>query len=296
MRLPHPIPYQGSKRTLAPRILATVSGMRFARLYEPFAGSSAITLAASHSELADGYVMGDSLVPLVELWHRLVDDPIGTASEYEALWTAQVDDGRGHFIQVREAFNQDRDPIKLLYLLARCVKNAPRFNKHGEFNQSADHRRRGMNPRKMRREMQGASELLRGRSEILMGDFEETTATATSRDLVYLDPPWEGTSVGTDKRYHEWLQRESLIAFLARLNARNVPWILSYDGRHGEKTYGEPLPAHLDAERLELDAGRSSQATLNGQATITIESLYLSPRLACATNRYMRPSLLRTAA
>lgn len=270
--------------------------MRFARLYEPFAGSSAITLAASYSGLADEYVMGDSLVPLMELWLRLVDDPIRTALEYEALWTAQLDDGRQHFMQVREAFNQNRDPIKLLYLLARCVKNAPRFNKHGAFNQSADHRRRGMNPRKMRREMQGASELLRGRSEILVGDFEETTTAATSRDLVYLDPPWEGTSVGTDKRYHEWLQRERLIAFLATLNARNVPWILSYDGRHGEKTYGEPLPAQLDAERLELNAGRSSQATLNGQATITIESLYLSPRLARATNRYVQPSLLTTAA
>jgi DNA adenine methylase len=296
VRLPHPIPYQGSKRALAPRILATVSGMRFARLYEPFAGSSAITLAASCSGLADEYVMGDSLIPLVELWRRLVDDPIATALEYETLWTAQLHDGRQHFMQVREAFNQNRDPIKLLYLLARCVKNAPRFNKHGAFNQSADHRRRGMGPRKMHREMQGASALLRGRSEILVGDFEETTATATSRDLVYLDPPWEGTSVGTDKRYHAWLRRERLIAFLAKLNARNVPWILSYDGRHGEKTYGEPLPAHLDAEQLELDAGRSSQATLNGQATITIESLYLSPRLARATNRYVQPSLLTTAA
>jgi DNA adenine methylase len=296
VRPPHPIPYQGSKRALAPRILATVSGMRFARLYEPFAGSSAITLAASYSELADEYVMGDSLVPLMELWRRLIDDPIRTASEYETLWTAQPDDGRQHFMQVREAFNQNRDPIKLLYLLARCVKNAPRFNKQGAFNQSADHRRRGMNPRKMRREMQGASELLRGRSEILVGDFEETTATATSRDLVYLDPPWEGTSVGTDKRYHEWLRRERLIAFLAKLNARKVPWILSYDGRHGEKTYGEPLPAHLDAEQLELNAGRSSQATLSGRATITIESLYLSPRLARATNRYVQPSLLTSAA
>ncbi|MHB1467900.1 MAG: DNA adenine methylase [Solirubrobacteraceae bacterium] len=296
MRLPHPIPYQGSKRALAPRILATVSGMRFGRLYEPFAGSSAITLAASYSGLADEYVMGDSLAPLMELWQRLVDDPSRTASEYETLWTVQLDDGREHFAQVREAFNRDRDPIKLLYLLARCVKNAPRFNKDGAFNQSADHRRRGMHPRKMRREMRGASELLRQRSEILVGDFEQTAAAATSRDLIYLDPPWEGTSVGPDKRYHEWLQRERLIAFLATLNAKDVPWILSYDGRHGEKTYGEPLPSDLGAERLELNAGRSSQATLNGQATITIESLYLSPQLASATKRYVQPSLLTNAA
>jgi len=46
---PHPIPYQGSKRNLAPEILAIVSNRKFRRLYEPFAGSAAITMIAAPS-------------------------------------------------------------------------------------------------------------------------------------------------------------------------------------------------------------------------------------------------------
>jgi DNA adenine methylase len=92
--------------------------------------------------------------------------------------------------------------------------------------------------------------------------------------------------------YHESLSRERLIDFLADLNRRGVSWILSYDGRHGEKTYGAPLPAELRAERPELNAGRSSQATLNGRTAITIESLYLSERLVDRTRRYEQPALL----
>jgi DNA adenine methylase len=55
--------------------------------------------------------------------------------------------------------------------------------------------------------------------------------------------------------------------------------LLSYDGRTGRKTYGEPLPAWLDLSRVELCAGRSSQATLHGKRAMTYESLYLSPAL-----------------
>ena len=170
--------------------------------------------------------------------------------------------------------------MKLLYLLARCVKNSPRWNSQGQFNQSADHRRRGMNPRKMRSEIEAASRLLKDVTEVISGDFADILRTADQNDLVYLDPPWQGTSSGMDKRYYAWLARERLEEILSELNRREVPWLLSYDGRHGEKEYGERLSRSLQALRLDLDAGRSSQATLNGRTTTTTESLYISPILA----------------
>ena len=51
-RLPHPIPYQGSKRGLARRRLAVVGGQKFRRLIEPFAGSAAITITAADMGVA----------------------------------------------------------------------------------------------------------------------------------------------------------------------------------------------------------------------------------------------------
>jgi DNA adenine methylase len=57
---------------------------------------------------------------------------------------------------------------------------------------------------------------------------------------------------------------------------------LSYDGSCGDRTYGDRLPREL-ASRILLDVGRSSQATLNGQDHVTIESLYISHNVIPAT-------------
>ena len=56
--------------------------------------------------------------------------------------------------------------------------------------------------------------------------------------------------------------------------------MISYDGRLGTCSYGEPLPACLDLTVIELEAGRSSQATLLGRDDVTVESLYVSRSLA----------------
>lgn len=224
-------------------------------------------------------MLGDTLEPLTELWQSILDSPERLAGEYERVWAAQRDDPAAHFLAVRDTFNADGGGARLLYLLARCVKNSPRFNGAGHFNQSPDHRRRGMNPKKMRGEIADAAGLLRGRSTVTCADFGELLAEATPRDLVYMDPPWEGTSKGTDKRYRDGLTRERLVLVLEDLHRRGVPYLLSYDGRHGDKQYGERLPDSIGADRLELDAGRSSQATLNGRDVTTYESLYVSTSL-----------------
>ncbi|MGH9580536.1 MAG: DNA adenine methylase, partial [Terriglobales bacterium] len=62
--VPHPIPYQGSKRLLAPAILSFIPKNRFRRLIEPFAGSAAITLAAAQNRMFKEYVIADLLKPL----------------------------------------------------------------------------------------------------------------------------------------------------------------------------------------------------------------------------------------
>lgn len=257
-------------------------GRRFATLYEPFAGSAALTIAAAAGRTADRYVIGDSLRPLVEIWRRVLTDGERLAAEYEAVWEGQLTDA-GHFNRVRAEFNRDGGAARLLYLLARCVKNAPRFGRDG-FNQSPDHRRRGMRPAKMRRQIEGCRELLGSRAVAVAGDALECLVGAGPDDLVYLDPPWQGTTEGADSRYHEGFPRARLEGLLAELNRRSVPWILSYDGRSGPRTYGDPLPRHLWGAHLELHAGRSSQATLVGRDERTVESLYVGAALGANVN------------
>jgi DNA adenine methylase len=279
LTIPHPIPYQGSKRRLARAILSYIPGRPFQRLIEPFAGSAAVTLAAAEQGLFQEYLLGDALLPLTQIWVGIERDPASLADVYQALWERERFRPIDAYYEIRSEFNQDRDPAKLLFLLARCVKNAVRFNPAGEFNQSPDKRRRGTLPATMRMNLMRAHELLAGRCEVHCGDFFELIECSRQGDFVYLDPPYQGTSEGRNRRYIAGVTRNKVMECLELLNTRGVPFILSYDGFCGDIAYGETLPKEM-ASQILLDVGRSSQATLNGEQHTTVESLYLSPILA----------------
>jgi DNA adenine methylase len=277
--LPHPVPYQGSKRLLAPRI-----GVHVPRdvevWFEPFAGSAAMTLWALETRVARHYVIADVLTPMAELWQAIIEAPAPTARRYGDIWRGQRAGDRDYFNLVRARYNSEADPVDLLYLICRCVKNAVRFNAAGHFTQSVDRRRLGMHPERMAAAIAGASALMSGRTEVRRGNWLATTHDAGPRDFVYLDPPYLGTTVGRDRRYAQQLHQADLIGGLERLLARGVRFVLSYDGMTGGREYGAPLPDALGMTRLLLDAGTSAQATLSGRAERTVESLYLSPGLA----------------
>lgn len=126
----------------------------------------------------------------------------------------------------------------------------------------------------MQNNIQGASSLLRGRTEFFYGDFSECVSSAEPDDLVYMDPPYQGTTYGRDKRYVSQVETENICAALKTLQAKSVSLLLSYDGMTGDKKHGDDLPSDLNLKRFFLNAGRSSQATLNGENAITVESLY----------------------
>ncbi len=279
MRVPHIIPYQGSKRKLAEYILNYIDYDVTGRLFEPFAGSAAITLSAAANNICKGYVIGDKYHTIVDLWTLIIREPHYVSEVYSKIWHDQLDDPKNFFLQVRNEFNSDNDPVKFLYLVARCVKNSIRFNRNGEFNQSPDNRRLGMKPSKVISETSLASQLLKDKIQLISGDFMTVLADANEDDVVYMDPTWQGTSNKKDSRYAHLLNLDSLIEGLKNLNNRNIPFLLSFDGTCGEKKYGKELPAYLGMQKINLEAGRSSQAILLGRNDETIESLYLSPAL-----------------
>jgi DNA adenine methylase len=276
--IPHPVQYQGSKRNLAPAILR-YAPKDINRLIEPFAGSAAISIAAAARQLAKGYLINDLNKPLSELLRLIVEYPVETASFYEQVWNAQHDDSVEHFYLVREEFNRTQDPRLFLYLLSRCVKGSVRYNSSGMFNQSPDKRRCGTRPETMRSNILGVSALLKGKSRFSSMDYRDVLSTAKTSDLVYMDPPYQGVCGDRDSRYFSGIGHGEFVATLEELNARGISYIVSYDGRRGDKTFGELLPASLDLAHIELDAGRSSQSTLLGRDEVTYESLYLSRAL-----------------
>ena len=292
MRVPHPIPYQGSKRRLAPLILSFFP-KDVKVLIEPFAGSAAVGLAAAMKRKAKRILLNDINRSLMRLWEDIIFRPEEIAEEYKVLWKQQRGRERKYYDIVREQFNKTGRPDCFLYLLARCVKASVRYNSNGEFNQSPDNRRKGTHPETMRRQIIAASEILRGKTKLMCGDHREPLTGATVDDLVYLDPPYQGVCGGRDSRYVKGLAFDGFVDSLDGLNERQISYIVSYDGRMGAKSYGRKLPDRLDLKHIEVPAGRSTQATLLGRNHVTYESIYLSYALISRLEEHSAGAIIR---
>ena len=234
--------------------------------------------------LAKKIIINDLNKPLSELLQMIVEHPIEIASFYESLWSEQHshvinNDSTNHYYEVRAEFNKSKNPQLFLYLLARCIKGSVRYNADGQFNQSPDKRRFGTRPEKMRNNIFGVSNLLKGKASFYSLDYREIISKAKENDLIYMDPPYQGVCGERDSRYFSGISHLDFVNELQELNAKNISYIVSYDGRRGDKVFGELLPNYLQLSHVELDAGRSSQSTLLGIDEITYESLYISEAL-----------------
>jgi DNA adenine methylase len=136
-----------------------------------------------------------------------------------------------------------------------------------------------MRPATMKFQLLGVSNLLSGKTTTDSIDFRNAIVDAEEQDLVYMDPPYQGTSFTRDHRYFNGLTYDDFVSGLEVLSEKNISYIISYDGRTGDKIHGKLLPSHLKLEHNEIHAGRSSQSTLAGGNDVTVESLYISEAL-----------------
>jgi DNA adenine methylase len=278
--LPHAVQYQGSKRNLVSGILKFLPS-RVERFVEPFAGTASVSVAVASKQISQRFWLNDLNQPLIELLELIIERPEEIIHAYVKTWNDQQDDSVNHYFKIREKFNQTNDPKLFLYLLARCVKGSVRYNSEGSFNQSPDKRRKGTHPDKMKRNIEGISTLLKGKCQFTGFDYREVLSVSKSSDFIYMDPPYQGVCGNRDSRYLSGIHFDEFVSAIEDLNKREIAFAISYDGRCGNKAFGRPLPEALGLKKIELEVGRSSQATLLGREEVTIESLYLSPNLQC---------------
>lgn len=279
---PHIVQYQGSKRVLAPQILQYLP-YRFQRLVEPFAGMAAISIAVAKQEMCDTFVINDLNSALVGILEQAIETPDELYREYAKVWSAQFEHPEGHvahFYQIRNEYNDgDTTPAKMLYLLARCVKGSVRYGSNGKFNQSPDKRRNGTSPKTLRQNIDAISYYLKGRTAFFSLDYKEVLDMTQKGDIVYMDPPYQGTSNVRDSRYISGLDFDEFVGSIEKLNSRGVDFLISYDGLCGDKQYGHEMPKELGLKKVLLNAGLSSQSLLLGKKETTYESLYVSQGL-----------------
>lgn len=297
-KTPHLVQYQGSKRLLAPEIIKYFPA-HVSRLIEPFCGTCAVTIYAALHAHCDSYWINDINGPLVGMMKECIEEPERLAENYAKVWQGQYAQGENncdYFFRIRDEFNAgDTSPENMLFLLARVVKGAVRYNDDGTMNQSCDKRRYGTKPETIRQNAVGISQLLKGKTTYSSLDYREVLEMAEAGDLIYMDPPYQGTSEARDSRYKRYIKGvdfDEFVEALDRLNKKKVAYIVSYDGRTGDKVWGKSLPDDLGLTHILLNAGTSAQATLMGRKETTYESLYFSPGLVRKEDEYKQMSFV----
>jgi len=279
---PQPFPLQGSKRGQVP-IINRLLPIDCSRLVEPFCGSAAVSIGARYHRKTEQIAISDTNLSLIRLWQSILTDATGLACKYEEIWSGQLDgDARAYFNMVRERYNnagaEDGDPADFLFLLNKIVKGALRYGRNGRMNQSADTRRLGAKPSTVRTRLLSTSAVLAGASAMCR-DYTDALEETSSEDVIYLDPPYQGTTDTRDKRYISGLSVDDFEREVRCAAERDLSLIISYDALRGEAIYGRPLDPNIGLVPLDVITGVSAQGTLLGRKQEAHETIYLSPAL-----------------
>jgi DNA adenine methylase len=263
------IKWSGSKRKLAKFIVPHIP--ENGTYFEPFIGGGSILGAVGPRK---SYA-GDVIPELIALWNTIKDSPDELAEKYEKHWNGLQNEGHTYYYKVRESFNKKRGPAELLFLSRTCVNGLIRFNSAGDFNNSLHHTRPGIHPVTLAQIIHEWSGLT-SKTTFLNTDYKKLLAKAKKNDVVYLDPPY----MGNKGRYQKIdFKFEELWNTLEELNMKQVHWVLSLDGKSGDRNYSKALqiPLKLSKQSFLLDGENSAfPRLLNNRLDKVKESLFVN--------------------
>ncbi|MDP4658665.1 MAG: DNA adenine methylase [Opitutales bacterium] len=261
---PSGIKWSGGKRSSAKQITGLLPASE--RYFEPFFGGGSVLFCRDDKFSFASDVYG----PLIDFWVKVRRSPEELLAHYEEQWNCLQKDLPGHYYRVRERFNANPTGEDLCFLSRTCVNGIIRFNSDGQFNNSFHLSRRGMTPAKLRQAIMLWSERLK-KVEISKRDYRETLGDIKKGDLVYLDPPYGGSS----NRYISDINIAELVDYLEKLNSKGARWALSFDGSRGGAVYSYQIPRELYKNEFGVSSGISAVTNvLSGEKHHVVEKLY----------------------
>lgn len=192
------VKWAGGKRSLIPAISAHIPD-HVERYWEPFVGGGALFFALA--ERIGQAVLSDTNEDLVITYQMVktnVECLIARLSEHDRNHRRRKGlkyrNGETYYVRVRAS--EPSDPIevaaRLIYLNRTCFNGLYRVNRSGRFNVPEGSYK---NPDICNAErLRSASKALE-RAHIRLGDFERVVSPSRG-DLIYCDPPYDGTFTG----------------------------------------------------------------------------------------------------
>lgn len=157
---------------------------------EPFLGGGAIALAVARERPDSPIVAGDACADLVDAWLAVQQHPIALARELAAL--GKTHDGDQYY-RVRDGDVSDdlvKRAARFIYLNKMGFNGLYRVNRAGRFNVPLGRGKVSAIP--THSQLQALWTVVRDWS-IQCSDFEPLIEAAVEGDVVYADPPYDGT-------------------------------------------------------------------------------------------------------
>ncbi|EAB4114056.1 DNA adenine methylase [Salmonella enterica] len=211
--------WAGNKTAIMPELIKHLPAG--SRLVEPFAGSCAVMMATDYPH----YLVADINPDLIDLYRAIATDASAFIERAKHLF--KIFNSEDGYYDSRDSFNYDRDPEwrapLFLFLNRHCYRGLCRYNKKGEFNAPYGNYK---NPYFPESEIRAFAEKAI-RATFICASYDETLALLKTGDVVYCDPPYDGTFTGyhtagftEDDQYH-------LASILERRSSEGHPVIVS---------------------------------------------------------------------
>lgn len=218
-----PIKCQGIKTKLVPFIIKTVNRKEDGLWIEPFVGSGvvAFNLAPSRALLND---KNQYIIALYQSIQKgiITSKDVRDFLEYHGAELKKR--GAAYYIEMRDNFNQNGDPLHFLFLNRADFNGMIRFNRSGQFNvpfcQKPNRFSRAYIT-KICNQVSKIANVIKNRDWVFTcTPWQEAFSGATENDYIYLDPPY----IGRDTSYvGEWPDEEAIaLADYAHKTPANV--------------------------------------------------------------------------
>ncbi len=193
-----------------------------ARLVEPFAGSCAVMMATDYS----AYLVADINPDLINMYQQIKDDPEFFLMIASGLFKQGSKYG---FQLIRHSFNYGKSSGKVwraaafLFLNRHCYRGLCRYNKSGGFNVPYGNYEKPYFPQE---EVLAFAEKAQ-RATFICANYEETLAMLQTGDVVYCDPPYDGTFNGYHAAGFSEDDQYRLASILERRSSEGHPVVVS---------------------------------------------------------------------
>lgn len=188
-----PIKSQGIKTKLVPWIESLIPDDFDGLWVEPFMGTGAVGFNIKCRKA----LMCDTNPHLINFYNAIKSGEITPEQTRKFLnreGTLLLEKGQDHYYEIRERFNEDKDPMDFLFINRSCFNGMIRFNRKGGFNVPfcrKPNRFAQAYVTKITNQVDKISAILEKRDiSFVCQTFMETIKMADGDSIIYCDPPY----------------------------------------------------------------------------------------------------------